>query len=96
MKTSKWLEVTTNNGGGSYNKAADTFNSKIGELNDRLRKELGDKANVDNKEYRQAVGKAWRDIYSKQLVSDFGRDPVTNGEDWVNGAPFMDTYVDDD
>ena len=80
----------------SYNKAADTFNSKINDINARLKKEFGDKANENHKEYRQAVGKEWMNIYSKQLISDFGRDPVTNGEDWVKGAPFMDTGFDED
>ena len=74
----------------SHNKAADKFDSQLETIN----KQFGDKADVNNKDYIKAVGKAWTDTYSKQLLKDFGRDPVTNGEDWVKNAPFMDAYED--
>lgn len=74
----------------SHNKAADTFEKKLVGIN----KKFGDKANINNKEYAKVVSKAWVDIYSKQLISDFGRDPVNNGTDWVKHAPFMDDTID--
>ena len=73
----------------SYNKAADKWESQLKDIN----KKFGDKATIDNKEYTKTVGKAWSDTYSKQLIKDFGRDPVTNGTDWVKNAPFMDDIV---
>jgi hypothetical protein len=73
----------------SYNKAAETWNSQI----DAINKKFGDKADVNNKEYMKAVGKSWTDTYSKQLISDFGRDPLNNGTSWVKNAPFMDSYT---
>lgn len=76
----------------SYNKSADSFESQLEIINNKF----GDKATIKNKEYVKAVGKAWTDTYSKQLIKDFGRDPVTNGEDWVKNAPFMDAYDNDD
>lgn len=74
----------------SHNKAADTFEKKLVGIN----KKFGDKADINNKEYAKVVSKAWVDIYSKQLISDFGRDPVNNGTDWVKHAPFMDDTID--
>lgn len=74
----------------SYNKATDVFNSKVGEIN----KKYGDKATVDNKKYIKEVGKLWTDTYSKRLVSDFGPEPISKGNDWVKNAPFMNMYDD--
>ena len=74
----------------SYNKAADVFDSKIKDINAKF----GDKANINNKEYIKAVGKMWTEAYEKQLMKDFGPDPVNNGRDWVKNAPFFTQYDD--
>lgn len=82
----------------SYNKATDEFNSKIGAINNKykdvnLNKPAKNKQEAKRaREYIKETGKLWTDSYSKALLDDFGPEPVSNGKDWVNQAPFMDTY----
>lgn len=74
----------------SHNKAADAFDQKLAKIN----KKYGDKATINNKEYVREVGKTWKDLYSKQLLKDFGPDVLTNGKDWVKNMPTMNDYDD--
>lgn len=44
------------------------------------------------RQYVKEFDVAWRKEYSKALLEDFGPEPISNGKDWVNNAPFMDNY----
>lgn len=75
----------------SYNRAADEFESTLDKL---TKKYDGVRANSpEGKKYAKEVGEAWQKVYSKQLVKDFGKEPITNGTDWVKSAPFMDDVM---
>lgn len=80
----------------AYNEAANIMNEKIPQINEKYK---GASADPDrktirkiDKEYVAAMGKTWTDIYSKALIDRFGKEPISNGKDWVKNAPFMDMY----
>lgn len=89
-----------------YNKAADRFNQKIDDINDKYSDydwrgidPGGDNSNIP-KETRKAwnryvgeVDDLWTSTYSDTLLEMFGEHP-TRGKEWVDSAQFMDSYVD--
>ena len=83
------------NWGKVYSSATDEFNKKLETINKKYK-------NVDftngfdtseGRRYVSEVGKCWTGVYSKALISTFGREPISNGKDWVKSMPFMDMYA---
>lgn len=80
----------------SYNKASDYFNKNIDAINNKY------PGNFDmhfttktGQKYLKEVNDMWQKAYSKALIEDFGKEPISKGEDWVKNMPFMDMYLED-
>ena len=52
----------------TYNDATDTFNPLLEKLNERL----GDKADINDPNYIEAVGNLWNGIYSESIIKRYG------------------------
>lgn len=93
--TKKFERKVRNNWYRPYNKAATEFNNTLKGINEKYKND--DFTNGLNtkrgRQYVNEVDKAWRNIYTKNLVETFGRDPINNGIKYVENAPFMDSYV---
>lgn len=96
----KWEKRINNGNNGwlkSYNRASHEFNRTIEEINKRYDgKDLGGDyfESKDGQRYIREVSRHWTKLYSNALISDFGRDPIYNGTDWVNNCPLMGMYYD--
>lgn len=77
----------------SYNSAVDKFNGEVEKINKRYENVdlLKDKKAM--KKYNKEVGKLWTDVYSDQLINDFGEHPAM-GKKWVEFAFGYGAYND--
>lgn len=80
----------------SYNKATKEFNQEINVINDKYTgQDLGVGFQTKaGQRYIKEVSNTWDRLYTKALVDDFGREPITKGEEWVKRAPMMGQYAD--
>lgn len=80
----------------SYSRATDLFNKDIVEINKRYEDVnlFKDSHSKRAQSYIKEVDRTWRKHYSDTLISDFGEEPINKGRDWVNDAPFMNTYLE--
>lgn len=87
----RWLD--------SYNRAADTFNRRIEEINDKYTHPAKDEKTY--RKYVKEVNDLWQGIYGNVLLKDFGEHPA-HGKKWLSAAfgydmyTNADDYIDDD
>ena len=80
----------------SYNRATDYFNKNIGTINKKYKGGFDEHFTTKKgQQYLREVNDMWQKAYSKALIEDFGKAPISKGTDWVKNAPFMDSYLDD-
>lgn len=72
----------------SYNKAGDKFQPKL----DRINESFGKITKKNEKAYLKKVSETWMSVYKDQLIKDFGRAPIDDGEEWVTIMPMMYVY----
>ena len=79
----------------SYNKATAEFNRDIQVINKKYEGVTFDEAfsTPKGKRYLKEVNDMWQKHYADALISDFGKEPITNGQDWVKNAPLMNSYM---
>lgn len=78
-----------------YNKATDKFNRKLEKINKKYEHaDLGGNhfTTRAGQRYIREVGKTWQDLYKDALISEFGREPISNGKDWVENMPGYYNY----
>lgn len=69
----------------TYNDATDKFNPLLEKLNERL----GDKADINDPDYIEAVGNLWNGIYSETIVKKYGSGV---SEETIKNFPLYDMY----
>ena len=80
----------------SYNRASDYFNKNIDTINKKYPEGFDEHFTTKRgQQYLREVNDMWQKAYSKALIEDFGKAPISKGTDWVKNAPFMDSYLDD-
>ena len=79
-----------------YNKATYKFTSTLDRINDKYKDDVFDEyfTSPRGQQYVKEVCTAWQKCYGDVLISDIGKHPLTNSEDWVRNAPLMNMYVD--
>ena len=87
----------------AYNSAAERFNEKIDDINERHDGgERGEKYGMDkwgNVDYHSNIGQkyikeldtTWRSIYTEELKKQF-KPSLTTGYEWVSNVPQMDSF----
>lgn len=78
-----------------YNQSATEFNSRLSDINAKYKNDnfSNGYSSKRGQQYVKEVDKEWRNIYTKNLVSYFGNDPIDNGTEWVANTPFMNSYT---
>lgn len=78
----------------SYNKAVDKFNADIDKINEKYKNDKFDDnySTERGQQYVKEVVSTWQKHYSQALLEDFGPEPISQGKDWVENAPMMNTY----
>lgn len=77
----------------SYNRAADTFNRRIEELNNKYMHPAKDEKTY--RKYIKEVNDLWQGIYGNVLLNDFGEHPA-HGKKWLSAAFGYDMYTNAD
>lgn len=85
-RKSNWVDV--------YNNAADIFDSKINDLNDKYSDvDFTDPKNKKQYDkYNKEAGKLWSDSYKEMAIKNIGKDPVTKGYEYIDELPYMYMY----
>lgn len=85
-RKSNWVDV--------YNNAADIFDSKINDLNDKYSDvDFTDPKNKKKYDkYNKEAGKLWSDSYKEMAIKNIGKDPVTKGYEYIDELPYMHMY----
>lgn len=85
-RKSNWVDV--------YNNAADIFDSKINDLNDKYSDvDFTDPKNKKKYDkYNKEAGKLWSDSYKEMAIKNIGKDPVTKGYEYIDELPLY-AYV---
>ena len=96
LEQRRFTERVNSGWANSYNKAVDQMNPKLRTINEKYKDDVFDDnfTTKRGQQYIKEIDKAWRDVYGNQLISDFGKEPVSKGTSWVNKAPFMNEYAD--
>lgn len=79
----------------SYNKAVYRFNPQLEQVNEKYKGYKFDDgfSTKRGQQYVKEIDDIWQKEYRKALMEDFGPDPITKGMDWVERAPYLDTYA---
>ena len=85
---SPWFEKRATRGWTkAYNRSADEFEGTLRDIHEKAKHTKPN--SPERKALMQEAGKKWKEIYSKNLVRDIGKEPISNGTNWVEHAPFM-------
>lgn len=87
VKQASFERKATNGWTKAYNQSADEFESILHDVHEKFKRTKPN--SPERKALMREAGKKWKDIYSKNLIRDIGKEPISNGTDWIEHAPFM-------
>ena len=91
----KFEENVNRNWVDTYNRASNEFNKYLSSLYEgKYKNDTFDERYTTKRgqQFVKEVSAAWNKTYKEFALSDFGRDYIASGEEWVNYLPFYNQY----
>ena len=76
-----------------YNKTVDKFNSELPRINEKWKDiDVSDTSSKNFEKYMTDVGKAWTSIYKDLAIKEIGKNPQTDGYEYLDNLFGMHDY----